>query len=62
MSDLTIIQPTEDEQAELQPELVIDRSNYDHFNEEKLTYKAEPGINEEIVRKISSDKNEPENA
>ena len=29
---------------------------YDHFNEEKLTYKAEPGINEEIVRKISKDK------
>ena len=41
-------------------ELVIDRENYDHFNEEKLTYKAEPGINEEIVRKISKDKNEPE--
>jgi Fe-S cluster assembly protein SufB len=60
MSDLTIIQPTEDEQAELQEELVIDRENYDHFNEEKLTYKAEPGINEEIVRKISKDKNEPE--
>ena len=60
MSDLTIIQPTEQEQAELQPELVIDRENYDHYNEEKLTYKAEPGINEEIVRKISSDKNEPE--
>ena len=60
MSDLTIIQPTEDEQVELQEELVIDRENYDHYNEEKLTYKAEPGINEEIVRKISEDKNEPE--
>lgn len=60
MTDLQIIQPTEDEQEKLQEELVINRENYDHYNEEKLTYKAEPGINEEIVRKISTDKNEPE--
>ena len=44
----------------IQPELTIDRENYDHYNEENLQYKAEPGINEEIVRKISADKNEPE--
>ncbi len=60
MSDLQIIQPTEEEQEQMKQDLVIDRDNYDHYNEEKLTYKAEPGINEEIVRKISEDKNEPE--
>ena len=52
MSELTIIQPTE--------QLTIDRENYDHYNEERLTFKAEPGINEKIVRQISKDKNEPE--
>lgn len=60
MSDLQVIQPTEEEQEKIQEELVINRENYDHYNEERLTYKAEPGINEEIVRKISADKNEPE--
>lgn len=55
MLDLQIIQPTEQEQS-----LLINRENYDHYNEEKLIFKAEPGINEAIVRKISSDKNEPE--
>lgn len=53
MSELTIIQPDE-------KELLINRENYDHYNEERLIFKAEPGINEEIVKKISSDKNEPE--
>ena len=38
----------------------INRENYDHYNEERLTYKAEAGINEAVVRKISSDKQEPE--
>lgn len=38
----------------------IDRSNYDHTNEERLRYKSEPGINEDIVRAISTSKNEPE--
>ncbi|MEK6914042.1 MAG: SufD family Fe-S cluster assembly protein [Nanoarchaeota archaeon] len=55
MPNLQIIQPTEQEKA-----LLINRENYDHYNEERLTYKAEPGINEELVRKISTDKNEPE--
>ncbi len=54
MSELKVIQPTEQEALE------INRENYDHYNEEKLTFKAQPGINEELVRKISADKNEPE--
>jgi Fe-S cluster assembly protein SufB len=39
----------------------IDRSKYDEANKDsKVKYMAKPGINEELVRKISSDKNEPE--
>ena len=38
----------------------ITRDAFDHYNPERLKFKANPGINEEIVRKISSDKNEPE--
>jgi Fe-S cluster assembly protein SufB len=38
----------------------VNRENYDHFNEERLKYKAEPGINEAVVRQISKDKNEPD--
>ena len=60
MSDLTIIQPTEEEQKGLEETFEINRDTYDHFNEEKLTFKAEPGINEELVRLISKDKGEPE--
>ena len=56
MSDLTIIQPTEEEQKGLEETFEINRDTYDHFNEEKLTFKAEPGINEELVRFISKDK------
>tara|TARA_Y100000310_G_scaffold328062_1_gene395490 strand:- start:30689 stop:32119 length:1431 start_codon:yes stop_codon:yes gene_type:complete len=54
MPELKVIQPTEQEVLE------INRDNYDHYNEEKLTFKAKPGINEELVRKISADKGEPE--
>jgi Fe-S cluster assembly protein SufB len=60
MPDLTIIQPTEEEQKGLEETFEINRDTYDHFNEEKLTFKAEPGINEELVRLISKDKDEPE--
>ena len=60
MPDLTIIQPTEEEQKGLEETFEINRDTYDHFNEEKLTFKAEPGINEELVRLISKDKGEPE--
>ena len=38
----------------------IDRSIYDSFNPERLLFKSDPGLNEELVRKISRDKNEPE--
>ncbi|MBN1792855.1 Fe-S cluster assembly protein SufB [Candidatus Woesearchaeota archaeon] len=38
----------------------IDRSRYDHSDEEKLTYKAKPGLSEELVREISRSKNEPD--
>jgi Fe-S cluster assembly protein SufB len=39
----------------------IDRSRYDDHNpNSKSRYIAEPGLSEELVRKISSDKNEPE--
>ncbi len=37
----------------------VDRSKYDKANEERLKYKAKPGINEEVVRNISKSKNEP---
>ena len=60
MSDLTIIQPTEAEQKGLEETFEINRETYDHSNKEKLTFKAEPGINEELVRLISKDKGEPE--
>ena len=38
----------------------ITRDAFDHYNPERLKFKSEKGINEEIVRWISSDKNEPE--
>jgi Fe-S cluster assembly protein SufB len=44
----------------MQQNLEINRANYDHYNTEKLNFKAEPGLSEELVRKISADKNEPE--
>jgi len=60
MSDLTVIQPTEKEQKELEETFEINRETYDHYNEENLAFKAEPGVTEELVRRISKDKNEPE--
>ncbi len=41
-------------------ELKITREIYDHSDPEKLIFKAEPGISEELVRQISKDKGEPE--
>jgi len=38
----------------------INRENYDKSNPENLTYKARPGLSEEVVRKISADKGEPD--
>jgi len=40
--------------------LEIRREIYDSFVKEDLIFKAKPGLNEELVRKISKDKNEPE--
>jgi len=37
----------------------IERERYDHFNAEKLNYKAKEGVTEEVVREISKQKNEP---
>ena len=38
----------------------ISREIYDHSDPEELEFKAEPGVTEELVRRISQDKNEPE--
>lgn len=38
----------------------INRERYDHYNPEKLIFKAKPGVNQDLVREISRDKNEPE--
>ena len=37
----------------------INRSDYDRINEEKLKFRSDLGLNEEVVRLISKDKNEP---
>ena len=39
---------------------MINRETYDHSNPEKLVFKSEAGINEELVRQISRDKGEPD--
>lgn len=41
-------------------DFTIDRSRYDTYNEERLSYKADPGISEELVREISRQKSEPD--
>lgn len=41
-------------------DVAIDRERFDHRNEESYSYKADPGITEELVRAISKDKNEPD--
>ncbi len=40
--------------------LELNRDVFDHYNPEDLKFRALPGLNEEIVRQISKDKNEPE--
>ena len=46
---------------EINSDFEIDRSRYDDANlNSKSKYTAKPGITEEVVRKISSDKNEPD--
>ncbi|MFB6246104.1 MAG: Fe-S cluster assembly protein SufB [Candidatus Pacearchaeota archaeon] len=41
-------------------QIEIDREPYDHYNQERLSYRAQPGVSEELVRRISADKGEPE--
>ena len=38
----------------------VNRRNYDQYNEERLTFKSDIGLSEEVVRMISKDKGEPE--
>ncbi|MCB9362910.1 Fe-S cluster assembly protein SufB [Candidatus Woesearchaeota archaeon] len=38
----------------------IDRSRYDDHNEERLSFKAQAGLSEEVVRQISAHKGEPD--
>lgn len=38
----------------------INRELYDNANPERHRFRAEPGLSEELIRKISSDKNEPD--
>src|SRR3989338_11456353 len=42
------------------PSIEIDRSAYDHYNKERLVYRAPLGLTQELVRAISQQKNEPE--
>src|SRR3989344_9342067 len=39
--------------------LKLTRDNYDHHNPENLIFKAELGVSEKLVMKISKDKQEP---
>jgi len=41
-------------------DLQISRETYDHYNAERLVFKAKEGISEELVRRISKDKKEPD--
>ncbi|PIR74718.1 MAG: Fe-S cluster assembly protein SufB [Candidatus Magasanikbacteria bacterium CG10_big_fil_rev_8_21_14_0_10_47_10] len=41
-------------------QITIDRSLYDHANEDRSTYKATPGLSKELIYDISSQKNEPD--
>jgi Fe-S cluster assembly protein SufB len=38
----------------------FNRERFDHRNEERHVFKAPPGLNEDVVRKISQDKDEPD--
>ena len=38
----------------------IERERYDHYNKEKVKFKADVGINDSLIREISKQKNEPE--
>src|SRR3989344_6826198 len=55
MASLQVIQEDKEQES-----VDINRENYDHYNDENLNFKAQPGVSEELVRKISQDKGEPE--
>lgn len=40
--------------------ITLSKDAFSHKNVEKLKFKAEPGLSEEVIRLISKDKNEPE--
>ncbi|MCL5730253.1 MAG: Fe-S cluster assembly protein SufB [Candidatus Pacearchaeota archaeon] len=41
-------------------DLEISREVFDHYNPENLKFRASPGLDDNVVRKISADKGEPE--
>ena len=41
-------------------DFTINRERYDHFNPERLLFKAPEGLTEDLVRQISKEKHEPE--
>src|SRR3989338_6045950 len=45
--------------AEAEP-IEINRERFDHFNEERLTYRGTPGLTEEVIHHMSDQKKEPE--
>lgn len=57
MTSLRVEPPVIQEPAQTIVEL--DRDVFDHADEERHTYKAVPGLSEELVREISKQKNEP---
>src|SRR3989338_3176850 len=44
--------------AEAEP-IEINRERFDHFNEERLTYRGTPGLTEEVIHHMSDQKKEP---
>ena len=55
MADLKVLQQDKKKQK-----IEINRENYDHYNEERLLFRASPGVTEALIRQISRDKSEPE--
>jgi len=54
------IQQEADKPVQDMKDFTVNRSIYDEKNEENLTFKSAPGINEKLVREISKHKQEPE--
>jgi Fe-S cluster assembly protein SufB len=60
MAEVSNVEVQETSVQDASEKFRIDRSNYDAYNEERLVYRAKPGLSEELVREISRQKNEPE--